>query len=114
MSIDLEVSQAQLAALIDLTTEAILLLDGEGQLLFCNKAAACYFSINAQEQAGTHFTDLMGNDNKQSVTEAFSTIKMNSRQTVLTELSVKTKAGKPLILESHWQLADSESGAAAV
>lgn len=100
LAIERELSAARTASLLDLTSDAILLLDGEGRLDYCNQAAARYFAINIWEQRHNLITDLIGGEQRGSVIEALAAVQ--SGQQPLIELNVRTEAGQQIILECRW------------
>ncbi len=97
------------AALLDLTSEAIIVRDLSHRITFWNKGAESLYGWTAEEAVG------------QIVTELYASIAWDGREAARRqvleqgrwegELHQKTKAGKQLIVDSRWTLLWNATGA---
>lgn len=97
------------AALLDITTDAILVRDLENKILFWNKGAEILYGWSAAEAKGKNASELLDNDEPQSDMEAalLEVINKGKWQGELTKL---TKAGKEILVASRWSLVCDEQG----
>jgi two-component system, cell cycle sensor histidine kinase and response regulator CckA len=96
------------AALLDVTTDAIVVRDFENRILFWNHGAARLYGWSAEEAIGQSTTDLLYNSSQPTVTAA--------RQAVMEqgewqgELEKVNKLGKTVVVQSRWTLVRDEVG----
>ena len=90
------------AALIDITTDAILVQDLEGKILFWNKSAEKIYGFSAAEAIGKNANELLCDFPSQQLQQAISTI--IQKGSWYGELEQITKEGKEVIVESRWTL----------
>lgn len=97
------------AALLDITTDAILVRDLENKILFWNTGAEILYGWSAAEAKGKNASELLDNDEPQSDMEAalLEVINKGKWQGELTKL---TKAGKEILVASRWSLVCDEQG----
>jgi two-component system, cell cycle sensor histidine kinase and response regulator CckA len=96
------------AALLEVTTDAILVRDLDNQILFWNQGAAHLYGWSAEEALGRSTIDLLF--------RGVSALTVVARQTVLSkgewqgELKKVNKLGKEVIVQSRWTLVRDEMG----
>ncbi|QOV22013.1 hybrid sensor histidine kinase/response regulator [Anabaenopsis elenkinii] len=96
------------AALLDIATDAILVLDLQGKILFCNQGAEQIYSWQTQEVLGKDLRDLFNNINLlQLETSLAAVIASGSWQ---GELSKVTKSGQEIVVASRWRLMYDPAG----
>lgn len=96
------------AALLDATTDAILVRDLNNQILFWNKGAERLYGWQAQEVIGTNANELLYKEISLFLKEAFESVILVGEWS--GELDKVTKFGKKIIVESRWTLMRSEQG----
>ena len=99
---------AQQAALLDVTTDAILLRSLSGEILYYNQGAESMYGWTSEEAIGQVADELLYNEVSPELTEAFKTVtQKNSWQ---GELHKVTKEGKEIIVSSRWTLVKDKQG----
>jgi two-component system cell cycle sensor histidine kinase/response regulator CckA len=94
------------AALLDITTDAILVRDLENKILFWNKGAENIYGWKAEEVLGNDARQLLSKENSPQLEEAFEKVKsIGSWQGDLNQV---TKAGKEIIVSDRWTLVRDE------
>lgn len=94
------------AALLDITTDAILVRALDNQILFWNKGAEHLYGWKAQEVATKNANELLYTETLQQIEEAFRTVLETSSWQ--GELHQVTKQGKEIIVFSRWALVRDE------
>jgi PAS domain S-box-containing protein len=96
------------AALLNVTTDAIIVRDLDNQIQFWNKGAESIYGWSAAEAVGLKTTQLLYAEISPEVAIAAQTVR---RQGVWQgELHKLTKAGREVIVESRWTLVRDEMG----
>ncbi|MBE9125520.1 PAS domain S-box protein [Coleofasciculus sp. LEGE 07092] len=90
------------AALLDITTDAILVRDLEGLILFWNQGASRLYGWQAEESLGKNALQLLYQRKTPQLAEAFKTVVLNGKWQ--GELPQVTKNGKTILVESRWTL----------
>ncbi len=99
---------AQQAALLDVSTDAILLRSVDGRILYCNRSAENMYGWTAQEVLGKAANKILYKEIPQELTEALQVvIQKGSWQ---GELQKVTKQGKDITVASRWSLVRDEAG----
>ena len=90
------------AALLDIATDAILVIDLHRKVLFWNQGAEHIYGWHAQEVLGKDLQDLFNNKNSLALeTSLAAVIVSGSWQGEMTKL---TKSGQQIVLASRWTL----------
>lgn len=97
------------AALLDIVTDAILVLDLQGKILFCNQGAEQMYGWHTQEILGKDLRDMFNNIKLQLETSLGSVIASGSWH---GELSKFTKSGQEIVVASRWTLMYDPAGEA--
>jgi PAS domain S-box-containing protein len=96
------------AALLDITTDAILVQDLSSKILFCNKGAERLYGWTAEEAIGKNAMRLLYRDALYQLEDNYEILaECGAWQ---GELRQVTKEGKELIVESRWTLVRDEDG----
>ncbi|QIR38168.1 response regulator [Tolypothrix sp. PCC 7910] len=97
------------AALLDISTDAILVRDLENKILFWNKSAEILYGWAAAEAKDKNASELLDTDEPSSDMEAalLEVINKGKWQGELTKL---TKTGKEILVASRWSLVCDEQG----
>lgn len=99
---------AEQAALLDVTTDAILLRSLSGEILYYNRAAESIYGWKSHEAIGRVANELLYKGISSELTEALKiVIEKNSWQ---GELHKITKTGKEIIVASRWTLVKDKTG----
>jgi PAS domain S-box-containing protein len=94
------------AALLDITTDAILVRDRENQILFWNKGAEQMYGWKADDVLGKNANELLYKETSSQLEVALKTVlEIGEWQ---GELPQVTKDGKKIIVESCWTLVRDE------
>jgi hypothetical protein len=93
------------AALLDVTTDAILVRDLNHQILFWNSGAERLYGYGADEAIASNAIDLLGNA---QIEEAIKTATLVGEWS--GELNKVTKQGKQITVESRWTLMRDRQG----
>jgi PAS domain S-box-containing protein len=96
------------AALLNVTTDAIIVQDLDGQIQFWNNAAEGIYGWQAGEAMGMQAKRLFRPDNPLEVSGALNTVRQQGAWQ--GELHKLTKTGKEVIVESRWTLIRDEAG----
>ena len=96
------------AALLDITTDAILVQDLTHKILFCNKGAERLYGWTAEEAIGKNAMKLLYRDPLYQLEEHYEVLAECGAWH--GELRQVTKEGKELIVESRWTLVRDEDG----
>src|ERR687885_1168427 len=96
------------AALLDITTDAILVQDLTHNILFCNKGAERLYGWTAEEAIGKNAMKLLYRDPLYQLEEHYEVLAECGAWH--GELRQVTKEGKELIVESRWTLVRDEGG----
>ncbi|AFY36085.1 response regulator [Calothrix sp. PCC 7507] len=97
------------AALLDFTTDAILVRDLQNRILFWNKAAETLYGWQMGEAIGSNASDLLYDEHiPQEVETAFVTVLNKGKWQ--GELAKVTKTGKEILVASRWSLVRDEQG----
>ncbi len=96
------------AALLNITTDAILVRDLENRILFWNKGAEHIYGWRKEEVLQKIASELLHNQNPIEIETAILTVIAKGKWQ--GELSKITKAGKEILVESRWTLVCDESG----
>ena len=99
---------SQQAALLDVTTDAILLRSLEAEILYCNKSAEKMYGWTAQEALGKGANELLYKEVTQELTEALQEVTRNGSWQ--GELKKVTKQGREITVASRWTLVRDETG----
>lgn len=95
------------AALLDLTTDAIIVRDLESKIQFWNQGAARIYGWQASEAIGQDLRSLLYKEISSQIELAYSTVlEVGSWQ---GELRKVTKTGKEIIIASRWTLVRDEA-----
>ncbi|MDH6066317.1 PAS domain S-box protein [Chrysosporum ovalisporum APH033B] len=96
------------AALLDIATDAILVIDFQSKILFWNQGAERIYGWQAKEALGKNPQDLFYKDISPQIKGALKTvIQSGSWQ---GELRKFTKSGKKIVVESRWTLMYDAAG----
>ncbi|MFB2737723.1 hybrid sensor histidine kinase/response regulator, partial [Umezakia ovalisporum] len=96
------------AALLDIATDAILVIDFQSKILFWNQGAERIYGWQAKEALGKNPQDLFYKDISPQIKGALKTvIQSGSWQ---GELRKFTKSGKEIVVESRWTLMYDAAG----
>jgi PAS domain S-box-containing protein len=96
------------AALLDLTTDAIIVRDLESQVQFWNKGAVRIYGWQTSEIIGQDLRSLIYKEISPQIEIAYSTVLKTGEWQ--GELRKVTKTGKEAIVESRWTLVKDEAG----
>ncbi len=97
------------AALLDFTTDAILVRDLQNHILFWNKAAETIYGWQRGEAIGNNASELLyDQQTSQEVETAFVTVQSIGKWQ--GELAKVTKTGKEILVASRWSLVRDEQG----
>ncbi len=95
------------AALLDITTDAIVVRDLSNKILLWNKSAENLYGWSAQEAIGKHAKEVLYNEPTPVLEEIHQTVlEKGSWQ---GELHKRNKSGKQVIVESRWTLVRDEN-----
>ena len=94
------------AALLDITTDAILVRDLENRILFWNQGASHLYGWQAAEVLDKNAMEVLNHGKTPQVAEAFSTV--TTKGLWQGELAQVTKDGKKILVESRWTLMRDE------
>lgn len=97
------------AALLDITTDAILVRDLQNQILYWNKGAENIYGWRAVEAIGRNTWELLTPEASPQLAEALKTVLENGSW--LGELRKVTRNGQPVIINSRWILMYDAAGA---
>jgi hypothetical protein len=98
----------QQAALLDVTTDAIIVRDLENRILFWNKSAENLYGWQAQEVFGKNANEVLYKEIPPEVEAALSTV--ISKGQWQGEVTKVTKSRKEILVESRWTLVCDEQG----
>jgi PAS domain S-box-containing protein len=90
------------AALLDITTDAILVRDLQDQILFWNQGASRLYGWQAEEAFGKKAQHLLNEEKTPQLAAVLSTVAMKGNWQ--SELHQVTKNGKKILVESRWTL----------
>lgn len=96
------------AALLDVTTDAILLRSLSGEIIYYNQAAESMYGWTSQEAIGQVANELLYKEISPELTEALTTTK--DKHSWQGELHKITKEGKEIIVASRWTLVKDKLG----
>lgn len=97
------------AALLDIATDAILVRDGQNQILFWNQGAERLYGWTATEALGQKTTELLyADDNPGQMEQIQQQLMLNNEWH--GELNQITKTGQAIIVESRWTLVRDDDG----
>jgi PAS domain S-box-containing protein len=96
------------AALLNVTTDAIIVRDLDSQIQFWNNGAECIYGWQAAEAVGMRAERLFRPDIPLEAVGAFNTVQQEGAWQ--GELHKLTKTGKEVIVESRWTLIRDEAG----
>jgi PAS domain S-box-containing protein len=96
------------AALLDHATDAIIVQDLEGVVLYWNKGAERMYGWLAAEATGKNVRDLYYKENLSQYEAAKSSLLEYGQW--FGEIHQHTKAGKEIVAEGHWTLVTEEGG----
>jgi two-component system, cell cycle sensor histidine kinase and response regulator CckA len=97
------------AALLDFTTDAILVRDLENHILFWNKGAENLYGWQAQEVRGKNASDVLYKDEEPSEVQ-FALLTVVAKGKWQGEFTKVSKTGREILVESRWTLVcDEES-----
>jgi len=99
---------AEQAVLLDVATDAILLRDLEGTILYCNQSAERIFGWTGQEAIGKPANELLYKEFTQELAEALQQVIQNGSWQ--GELEKVTKQGRDITVASRWTLVRDEAG----
>ncbi|WP_414623560.1 PAS domain S-box protein [Calothrix sp. CCY 0018] len=99
---------AEQAVLLDVATDAILLRDLEGIILYCNQSAERMYGWTAQEFLGKSANKLLFKEFTQELAEALQEVTQNGAWQ--GELEKVTKQGRDITVASRWTLVRDEAG----
>lgn len=99
---------AEQAVLLDVATDAILLRDLEGTILYCNQSAERIYGWMAQEFLGKSANDVLFKEYTQELAEAMQEVTQNGAWQ--GELAKVTKQGRDITVASRWTLVRDEAG----
>ncbi|KAM3115893.1 response regulator [Phormidesmis sp. 146-33] len=90
------------AALLEITTDAMLVRDLQHKIVFWNKGAERLFGWKAEEAIGQNVNQLMYRKSSSQLKEAVNTVLEKGEW--IGELNKITKSGQEVIVESRWTL----------
>ncbi|BAZ11938.1 multi-sensor hybrid histidine kinase [Calothrix sp. NIES-4071] len=96
------------AALLDITTDAIMVRDLENRILFWNRGAEHIYGWRKEEVLQKIASELLHNQNPIEIETAILTVIAEGKWQ--GELSKITKTGKEILVESRWTLVCDENG----
>ena len=96
------------AALLDHATDAIIVQDLEGAVLYWNKSAERLYGWKASEAKGKNVRDLYYRENLSQYGAARSALLKDGKW--FGEIRQHTKDGKEIIAECHWTLVPGDDG----
>jgi PAS domain S-box-containing protein len=96
------------AALLDLTTDGIIVRDLESKIQFWNQGAARIYGWQAAETVGQNLRSLLYKEISPQIESAYSTVLETDEWQ--GELRKITKTGKEVIVASRWTLVRDEAG----
>ncbi|MBW4559325.1 MAG: PAS domain S-box protein [Trichormus sp. ATA11-4-KO1] len=96
------------AALLDITTDAILVRDLQNQILYWNQGAENLYGWRAEEALGKNAWELLSPESSPQLAVALKTVMEDGAW--LGELHKVTKAGKAIIINSRWTLMYDAAG----
>ncbi len=96
------------AALLDHATDAIIVQDLDGEVLYWNMGAERMYGWLAVEAKGKNVRDLYYKENLSQYRAAKSALLENGQW--FGEIRQRTKDGKEIIAEGHWTLVPEEAG----
>ncbi|WP_242059034.1 PAS domain S-box protein [Nostoc foliaceum] len=96
------------AALLDVSTDAILVRDIHNQILFWNKGAERLYGWKAEEAVGKNVLQLLYKEISPQLEDAY--LKVMKAGEWRGELHQLTREGKVIILESRWTLIRHDNG----
>jgi PAS domain S-box-containing protein len=99
---------AEQAVLLDVATDAILLRDLEGTILYCNQSAEKMYGWTAEEFLGKSANEVLFKEYTQELAEAMLEVTQNGAWQ--GELEKVTKQGKDITVASRWTLVRDEAG----
>ena len=94
--------------LLDVATDAILLINLEGTILYCNQSAERIFGWTGQEAIGKDAKELLYKEFTQELAEALQQVIQNGSWK--GELEKVTKQGRDITVASRWTLVRDEAG----
>ncbi|MEM6752162.1 MAG: PAS domain S-box protein [Cyanobacteria bacterium P01_C01_bin.38] len=98
---------AEQAVLLDVATDAILLRDLEGTILYCNQSAESMYGWTAEEFLGKSANELLFKEYTQELAEAMREVLQNGAWQ--GELKKVTKQGRDITVASRWTLIRDEA-----
>lgn len=98
------------AALLDIVTDAILVLDLQGKILFCNQGAEQIYGWQTQEVLGKDIRDMFNNINLLQLESSLAAVIASGSWQ--GELSKFTKSGQEIVVASRWTLMYDPAGEA--
>ncbi|MBD2109624.1 response regulator [Nodosilinea sp. FACHB-13] len=97
------------AALLDIATDAILVRDGQNQILFWNRGAERLYGWTAAEALGQKATELLyADDNSVQMQQIQQQLMLDNEWH--GELNQITKTGQAITVESRWTLVRDDDG----
>ncbi|GAX38584.1 PAS domain-containing hybrid sensor histidine kinase/response regulator [Nodularia sp. NIES-3585] len=96
------------AALLDITTDAILVRDLHNQILYWNKGAENIYGWRAGEVLGRNTWEILYPENSPQLTVALETVLKQGSW--VGELHKITRNGKPIIINSRWTIMYDAAG----
>lgn len=96
------------AALLDHATDAIIVQDLEGVVLYWNKSAERMYGWDSSEAKGKNVRDLYYKENLSQYSEARSALLKDGKW--FGEIRQHTKDGKEIMAEGHWTLVPGDDG----
>ena len=99
---------AEQAALLDVTTDAILLRSLSGEILYYNQAAESMYGWNSSEVIGKIANELLYPKKSPELIDALEKVRENNSWQ--GELCQVTKSGKEIIVASRWSLVRDKAG----
>ncbi|EKE99509.1 sensor histidine kinase [Tolypothrix sp. PCC 7601] len=97
------------AALLDISTDGILVRDLENKILFWNTGAEILYGWAAAEAKGKNASELLDNDEPSSDMEA-ALLEVINKGKWQGELAKLTKTGKEILVASRWSLVCDDQG----
>ncbi|BAY33082.1 multi-sensor hybrid histidine kinase [Nostoc carneum NIES-2107] len=97
------------AALLDISTDGILVRDLENKILFWNTGAEILYGWSAAEAKGKNASELLDTDEPSSDMEA-ALLEVINKGKWQGELTKVTKTGKEILVASRWSLVCDEQG----
>ncbi|MDZ8051126.1 MAG: PAS domain S-box protein [Aulosira sp. ZfuVER01] len=96
------------AALLDITTDAIVVRNLSHEILFWNRGAECLYGWSAEEAVGKNANELLYKKIKPQLEEVLKTVVEQGEWR--GELHQVTKDGAEIIVEGRWTLVRDEAG----